>query len=362
MGGQNERKARDKKYVIAELPPVVRIFWTPRIRKYIITEKKEYLEFGDLQYILCREKPKRKKWRDRWEEYFPLVDGLTGFEAYKAKGNLNHVLRKFSSLEGSTEESSIVPLTPLVHSKDKGYKLSPSALSSYIAKDYVLSRLSECPEVADHGDIFYFGLDLNLLIAKHRYLEREVYRHLKRLSGAKEALRKLWIHQNLTEFVDRFREVWESIEEEDKGYFYNHVLNQMRSFIRMSYQKEGEFKEYLSRIQALFKESGARRGRDAKDYEQNIDRITSTHKEEIRTYMQEQWLVDATRDSQFNNAKIAIQSMAREGVLSDDDANWLLLQQRMSKLCDAKFGNRLSSNIAEKCPLIVIDPALDWSD
>lgn len=362
MSSQYERKSRDKKYVIAKLPAVVRLYWIPRIRRYILTEKKEYLEFGDLQHIMCDRKPKRKKWRERWEEYFPLVDGLTGFEAYKTKENLNHDLRKFSSPEGTTEKPNDVPLTPLVHSKDKGYKLSPSALSSYMAKDYVLSRLFECPAVADYGDIFYFGLDLNLLIAKQRYLEREVHRHLKKLSGAKKALRKLWVHQNLTEFVDKFRKVWKSIEEEDKGYFYNHVLNQMRFFIRISDQEEGEFKEYLSRIQAMFKESEERRGGDAKDYEQNLDRITSAHKEEIRTYMQEQWLVDATRDSHFNIVRTAIQCMAREGVLSDDDENWLLVQQRMSELYDSRFGDRLSSSIAERCPLIVIDPALGWSD
>ncbi|TET90342.1 MAG: hypothetical protein E3J35_06890 [Methanomassiliicoccales archaeon] len=362
MGSQYGKKPKSKKHVISRLPPVVRIFWNSKIRKYFRTEKTSYLKFGDVQYVMCRRKPKWKKWTNRWEGYFPLVDGLTGFEVYNTKEHLFQDLKKLSSTDHPNQKPEEHPPPPLIHSKSKGYKLSKYALSSYMAKDYVLSRLSECPAVADYRDIFYFGLDLNLLIARQGNLEREVHKHLEKLSGAKKALRKLWVHQNLTEFVDRFRTVWGSIEEEDKGYFYNHVLNQMRSFIRISGQEEGEFKEYLSRIQAVFKESEVRRGRDAKDYERNIDRITSAHKEEIRTYMQEQWLVDVTPYSHFIIAKTAIKCMVMDELLSDEDANWLLVQQRMSELYDDKFGDRLSSSVAERCPLVVIDPALGWSD
>ena len=362
MNSQNRRKKRVRKYVIAGVLPVARLFWNPKVKRFLRNEKTSFLRFGDIQYIMCRKKPRREQWTKRWERYFPLVDGLTGLEAYNTKEHLFQDLKKLSSTEHLDQEGKKLSSPILNHSKGKGYRLSRTALSSHVVRDHILTRLSEYPSVADYRDIVYFGLDLDLLMAKQRDLEANVHRHFMKLAGVREALRRLWVHQNLIEFVERFRTVWRRIREDDKGYFLGHVLNQARFFIEASGQKEEEFRDYLLRIQAISRESEVGCGQDMKRYQKNIDRITSANKRNIETYVQDQWLRSGTRDSRFSVVKKAIRSMMRDGVLSDGDGQWLLIQQRMSRLYATKLGNRLSLGVAERSPVVVMDTAIGWAD
>jgi len=348
MKRRNQKIKRHKKHLRIELHPVVRLFYNPKVRRYFKKEKKRYLEFGDIQYILCKKKPRKESWMDRWQEYFPLSSGKTGLEVYNSK---EYLFQKLKKLRLSFPKI-------LIHSKSKGYRLSVNTVKN-VTREYMLSKLAEYPVVTDLYDTAYFGIDLDLLKNEQiKNFEMKVHSKLIKLSDVKKIIRDLWVHQCLNEFINRVEIVWNGIKEEDKGHFLGYLSEHVKWFIKVCGQEEFSFKDYISRIQPVGEQSMIKYKNDAKTYQQNIDRIMDAHGNDIKTYVRNQRLKSTEHESHFNIVKKAVSSMVRDDVVSKDDARWLRIQQDMSELYARKLGKYLSFRVAERAPIVVIDTGL----
>jgi hypothetical protein len=329
----------------------VRLFHNPRVRRYFRNERLQYLEFGDIQYLLCNKKPRRDKWRTRWKEYFPQLkrpSRKTGLEAYNSKEHVYQEIRKIQQYFPDL----------LVHNGDKGYRLSPDVKKN-VTKEYLVSRLSEYPTVADLYDVSYFGLDLDYLEERQRKdLEKKVHKSLERVLSIRRVIRELWTHQCLNEFVDRLSTLWNEIDEEDNGFFLGYVLDHMDWFVRVCDQEKSAFKNRNRLSRSLEGQLVKEHWRNAKRYGKNIGRILQAHGSDIGTYVQNQRLKSTIKVSHFQVVDKAIGCMVRDGVLSNRDAKWLRIQQRMSELYAKELGGYLSFDVAERSPIVIIDTGL----
>ena len=218
--------------------PVVRIFSDPRVKRYFEESKRELLEFGDIQYLLCRRKPKKTKWAQRWKRYFPLRDGLTGKERYNSK---EHVHQELTRLRRR--------FPGLIERFDGSYALSPPVRNNAM-KDFILSRLEDHPHILIFGDRMYFGLDSTSFDEEDaEFFDTHVRRLSMKIASEKEIVKSFWLRLELKGFLNEFERVLHEVPDKDKGLFIGYAYEDAKWFLRSCEANLEDFQEFFERLE-----------------------------------------------------------------------------------------------------------------
>ncbi|MFQ5885360.1 MAG: hypothetical protein ACE5IO_09705, partial [Thermoplasmata archaeon] len=324
--------------------PVVRIFSHPKVRKYFEDSETDALEFGDLQFILCRRKPKREKWRKRWSRYFTLFNGLTGLERYNFREHLHQDITRHQKRFPGV-------LKPL----DGKYALSPASKGSAM-KDLILFRLDDHSRIVMIQNTAYFGIDPERLDDEDsEFFDKSVLKPLMKVTNYAKALKRLWLRAHIKEFLKKFEDAFDELPEKDKGYFIGYVCEHIRWSVEYSDANSEDFQYLSERIKELAMNHGIDNWNKAETYMNSIAGIMSEHRRKIESQIQEEFEKSKIKDSRFKIVSRALKKLAEDDLISRKECKWLRLKQRMSKMYSKRFGDMLTSRALDRTPLIVVE-------
>lgn len=337
--------------------PITRLFLDSRTRRYFRDsrkeiedgyddddDEKEILEFGDLTYILCKDKPVRPKWKARWERYFPLKDEKTMMEVYKSKQHLNAELKRLQRRHPG-----------IVVKVEGGYELS-SRLRSSAQKERVLRGIGGMSHALTVGETVLFGLDSYAFDDEDsEYFDMFVRRHLSTVSRVKERVKSLWLNIKLKEFLQEVGKVYEGITERNKGYFVGYAHNHLEWFLRAMDVDPKDYEAHFSKLRDLASGGDPKYWNKAEGYMKGVKEVMMQHRSEFISYVRREIRESMPDEKHFKMVSKAIRNLVEDQIVSKEDAKWLRTQQRMSRRYSEKMRDILTSRTLDEAPILVID-------
>lgn len=323
--------------------PITRLFLDPRIRKYFKESNRKTLELGDLRFILCTAKPKRKKWKARWEKYFPLKDEKTMMEVYKSKqhlyGELTRLRRRYPAIVVKTES---------------GYALySRVRTSAY--KERIFRRIEGHSHALLIGETICFGMNANAFDEDDsQYFDMYVSKAMSMVSRLKDTVKSLWLNIKLKEFFKEFTRVHEEITERDKGYFIGYAHDHLEWFLKATDVSTEDYREHFMRLRDFAAEDNSRRWSKAEEYMKSVDEVMRKHGREFNAYVQKEIRERPPNEKHFKMVLEAIGNLVKDEVVSKEEAKWLRTQQRMSRRYSEKMKDVLTSRTLDEAPIIIV--------
>ena len=324
--------------------PITRLFLDPRIRKYFKESDRKTLELGDLRFILCTAKPKRDKWKARWEKYFPLKDDKTMMEVYKSKqhlyGELNKLRRRYPAI---------------IVKAESGYALySRVRTSAY--KERILRGIEGHSHALLIGETICYGMDANAFDEDDsQYFDRYVSKAMSMVPRLKDAVKSLWLNIKLKEFFKELTQVYGGITERDQGYFIGHAHDHLEWFLKAIDVSTEDYREHFRRLRDFAAEDDPKRWSKAEEYMKSVDEVMRRHGRELNAYLQKEIRDRPPNEKHFKMVLEAIRNLVKDEVISKEEAKWLRAQQRMSRRYSEKMKDVLTSRTLEEAPILVID-------
>jgi len=174
--------------------PIVGLYSNPIVKEYFNKNNTNILEFGDFQFILCKEKPSTPEYKKRWKKFLPSIsvskENETGQEIYNNKVLLYQNLKKLYDVG-------------ILKKAGKGrYKLKKAHFEDS-RKAYEISLLNSIPSSKitffDNGETTFYNIDNQEYDEKTKMELHGIYNEYNKLQKKLYSLRQKALAKKIRE-------------------------------------------------------------------------------------------------------------------------------------------------------------------
>jgi hypothetical protein len=343
---QHEIRSPSKAKLKDRCDAILRLFVNPLIREYLERERKDTLSFGEILYLLCSSNFRNRKglfdwkdkWRRKWDDEFVLkIQNEIGlFFDYKEE--------LYRTLEELRTEYRII------ERPQRGqYRLRKDVVDHglYNRMLWIFDKYRQNERaIIPIDNITYLGINANALDSSDQIdFYHYVHGPLKEaLDKSNEAIMDIWIRLQMKKAIRIYERTMKRVDDEEKWLITGSMSDHVRGWLRQVTENATKYQKYVD----VFDGRGLLQDDlIAKAQELRIakERISSEKKRELEQIRQHQFLSQITFEAAFQWAK-------GEGIISQEEYEWLVSFDRAGQLCDS---HGLSGSFHFDTPIVVFD-------